>query len=185
MTTPTTQAAMGPAPRSAPDPGSVLTVRDLRWPDLGEAIALEAELFGAEAWSADTWWQELAGRPRRDYLAAIAGPAAPSAGLPRAGLAGYAGADHGGETSDVMTIAVAPWARGHGLGARLLAELESRALARGAAAMLLEVRADNEPALALYRGAGYDVVQTRRRYYQPGDVDALVMRKHLGQEGIR
>ena len=34
-------------------------------------------------------------------------------------------------------------------------------------------------AIGLYDRAGYTVVSTRRRYYQPGDVDALVMRRIL------
>ena len=44
---------------------------------------------------------------------------------------------------------------------------------------MLEVRADNAAAIGLYDRAGYTVVSTRRRYDQPGDVDALVMRKIL------
>jgi ribosomal-protein-alanine N-acetyltransferase len=48
---------------------------------------------------------------------------------------------------------------------------------------MLEVRADNGPARALYERAGYQVLSTRRRYYQPGDVDAIVMRKLLHERG--
>ena len=50
--------------------------------------------------------------------------------------------------------------------------------------MMLEVRADNVPARALYERRGYDVLNLRRGYYQPGNVDALVMRKMLAQNGI-
>ena len=45
---------------------------------------------------------------------------------------------------------------------------------------MLEVRADNPAARALYAGAGFEQLSMRRRYYQPGDVDALVLRKRLG-----
>ena len=48
---------------------------------------------------------------------------------------------------------------------------------------MLEVRADNDAARRLYERAGYELLSTRRRYYQPGDVDALVMRKLLPQRG--
>ncbi|HEV7194483.1 MAG TPA: GNAT family N-acetyltransferase, partial [Pedococcus sp.] len=92
----------------------------------------------------------------------------------------YAGVDLGGEVADVMTVAVAPHAQRHGLGSRLLEELVARAEADHAAYLMLEVRADNEPALRLYSTRGFEVVNVRRRYYQPGGVDALVMRLALG-----
>ena len=98
-------------------------------------------------------------------------------------MLGYAGLDHGGDVADIMTVAVAPRARGRGLGRQLLEVLEQRALDRGAGHVMLEVRADNAAAIGLYEGAGYAVISTRRRYYQPGDVDALVMRKTLQQNG--
>jgi ribosomal-protein-alanine N-acetyltransferase len=147
----------------------VSTLRDVHWTDIEQLAQLERELFADDAWSQQTWWAELAGRPRRDYVAEVEG----------AEVLGYAGLDHGGDVADVMTIAVAPSARGRGLGRRLLDELETRARAGRAASVMLEVRADNAAAIGLYDRAGYTVVSTRRRYYQPGDVDALVMRKIL------
>jgi len=148
-------------------------LRDARWTDLPALAALETDLFAHDAWSEQTWWAELAGRPRREYLVLTDSH----------GVLGYAGLDHGGEVADVMTIAVAPRAQGHGFGRLLLDELEQRASIRGAADVILEVRADNLAALGLYERAGYAVLRTRRRYYQPGDVDALVMRKSLQERG--
>ena len=150
-------------------------LREARWTDVPALAALELELFPLDAWVEATWWSELAGRPRRDYVVVADAE----------GLVGYAGLDHGGEVADVMTVAVAPRAQGTGLGGRLLGEMERRAAARGAASVMLEVRADNAAALALYEGSGYAVLSTRRRYYQPGDVDALVMRKLLQRRGVQ
>ena len=148
-------------------------LRDVRWTDLPALAALETDLFAHDAWSERTWWAELAGRPRRDYVV-LTDPD---------GVLGYAGLDLGGDVADVMTIAVAPRAQGRGLGRLLLGELERRATARGAGHVILEVRADNVAARGLYEGAGYAVVSTRRRYYQPGDVDALILRKALQENG--
>ena len=148
-------------------------LRDVRWTDIGQLAVLEEQLFADDAWSEPTWWAELAGRPRRDYVAGVQG----------AEVIGYAGLDHGGEVADIMTVAVTPAARGRGLGRRLLDELEARAAARRAASVMLEVRADNTAAIGLYERAGYAVVSTRLRYFQPGDVDALVMRKSLSGRG--
>jgi len=155
----------GLAPRTATDP----VLRDLRWTDLAVLAGLEAGLFAEDAWTEATWWSELAARPRRDYVVLETDE----------GIVGYAGLDHGGEVADVMTIAVAPAGRGRGLGSRLLAELEDRARRRGAAYLMLEVRADNTAARGLYARSGFAELAVRRRYYQPGDVDALVLRKPL------
>jgi len=149
------------------------TLRELHWTDLPALAALERNLFAHDAWAEPTWWAELAGRPRREYLVLTDSD----------GVLGYAGLDHGGDVADVMTIAVAPRAQGHGLGRLLLDELEQRASIRGAADVILEVRADNLAALGLYERSGYSVLSTRRRYYQPGDVDAIVMRKSLQERG--
>ncbi len=149
-------------------------LREAHWTDIPALAVLERDLFAHDAWAEPTWWAELAGRPRRDYVVLT----------DTDGILGYAGLDHGGDVADVMTIAVAPRAQGRGVGGRLLDELQHRARARGAASVMLEVRADNAAALGLYGRAGYALLSTRRRYYQPGDVDALVMRKLLMQRGV-
>lgn len=146
-----------------------LRMRDVEWTDLETLAATEAEVFPDDAWSVESWWAELAERPRREYVVAVG----------RGEVLGYAGLDHAGDVADVMTIATTPAARGRGVGRRLLEELLARAAARGADAVLLEVRADNAAALALYERLGFAVISVRRRYYQPEGVDALVMRRLL------
>jgi ribosomal-protein-alanine N-acetyltransferase len=145
----------------------------MSWTDIERLAKLEAELFPHDAWSQATWWTELAGRPRRSYVVEESADG---------DLLAYAGLDLGGEVADVMTMAVAPAAQGRGLGRRLLEELVARAEADHAAYLMLEVRADNAPARALYGSRGFEVVNVRRRYYQPGDVDAEIMRLSLGED---
>ncbi len=146
-------------------------LRELRWTDLAALAGVERELFGSEAWTEATWWSELAQRPRREYV--VAEVATDDGGTD---FAGYAGLDVAGDVADVMTVATLPAHRGRGLGRVLLDDLVRRATARGVEALLLEVRADNEAARRLYDRAGFEVISVRRRYYQPDDVDALVMR---------
>jgi len=150
-----------------------LVARAASWTDIPALVELEQELFADDAWSETTWWAELAARPRRDYVVVTEDD----------GILGYGGLDLGGEVADVMTVAVSPRAQGRGLGLGLLEILERRAREAGAAYLLLEVRDDNEPAKSLYGRAGFEVLRVRRRYYQPGDVDALVMRKMLDGGG--
>jgi [ribosomal protein S18]-alanine N-acetyltransferase len=145
------------------------TLREMTWRDIPALTALEPELFAHDAWSDRTWWAELAGRPRRSYVV----------GEQSGTLVGYAGVDCGGEVADVMTIAVAPAAQGQGLGTVLMHWLIAEARGAGAEHLMLEVRADNAVAQRLYSNAGFANLSVRRKYYQPGDVDALIMRMHL------
>jgi ribosomal-protein-alanine N-acetyltransferase len=150
----------------------VSALREVTWRDIPRLAALETELFAEDAWTAETWWSELAARPRRDYVVLDGDE----------GIAGYAGLDHGGDAADVMTVAVVSGHRGRGLGDVLLGELLRRAAHGGAAAVLLEVRADNVPARRLYERHGFEELSVRRRYYrQPEgpDVDAVVMRRRV------
>jgi ribosomal-protein-alanine N-acetyltransferase len=142
-------------------------MRDLHWTDIEAVAVLERQVFPDDAWAETTWWTELAGRPRRSYVVEEAADGT---------LIGYGGVDLGGEVADVMTMAVAPAARGQGVGRRLLAELVARAEGDHAAYLMLEVRADNEAARKLYASSGFELLSVRPRYYQPGDVDAHVMR---------
>lgn len=146
-----------------------LTLREMTWRDIANLAVLEKELFADDAWSEQTWWAELAGRPRRSYVVCEQEGA----------VLGYAGVDRGGEVADVMTIAVTSAAQGKGLGASLLDWLIAEARHGGADHLMLEVRADNGAAQRLYARAGFRLLNVRRRYYQPGDVDALIMRLRL------
>ncbi len=142
----------------------------MAWTDIEALSQLEQVLFPGGAWDAPTWWAELAERPRREYVVAEDTGARDSVQL-----AGYAGVNHGGTVADIMTLAVAPAYQRCGLGDRLLTELARRVVERGAASLMLEVRADNPAALRLYERRGFERVAVRRRYYQPGDVDAYVL----------
>ncbi len=149
-----------------------MRVRETTWRDIPTLAELDLVLFGPDAWPEPTWWAELAARPRRDYLVVLDDDAP-------ATIVGYAGLDVLGEVADVMTLAVAPRMQGRGLGAGLVTELVARARARGAGSLMLEVRADNAPALALYAHHGFARVAVRRGYYEPGGVDALVLRRRV------
>ena len=152
-------------------------LRDVTWRDIPRLTELETELFADDAWSAETWWAELAGRPRRAYVVLEGSD----------GIEGYAGVDLGGDVADVMTVAVVPGRRGQGLGDVLVSELVRRAEESGAGSVMLEVRADNGPARRLYERHGFMEVSVRRRYYrQPDgpDVDAVVMRHRLNGEPL-
>ena len=149
-------------------PGGGPRLRRMRWWDVEAVQALDAELFGATAWSPATFWSELAAGDSRWYVVAETDEGA---------LAGYAGLLVAGSEADVQTLGVAPALQGRGVGTLLLRALTAEAVRRGSTSLLLEVRADNDAALALYARAGFERISVRRRYYQPGDVDAWVLRR--------
>jgi ribosomal-protein-alanine N-acetyltransferase len=87
----------------------------------------------------------------------------------------------GGE-AEILTLVVAPDRRRGGIGLALVEALIEQARSRGAAAVYLEVAADNAAAQALYQRAGFERAGFRRGYYARGGarpVDALVLRRTL------
>lgn len=84
--------------------------------------------------------------------------------------------------AEILTLAVAPDARRQGLGRVLVEAAASLAAGLDAEALWLEVAADNEAALALYAGAGFELAGRRPAYYARRDgpaQDAVVMRRAL------
>ncbi|MFD7550336.1 GNAT family N-acetyltransferase [Streptomyces sp. NPDC059578] len=166
----------------------------MRWWDIDPVLALERELFPEDAWSRGMFWSELAHArgpgATRHYVVAEDdfGRLVGYAGLAAAGgvsdepgteAAGPAGPTADGAVGDVQTIAVARDQWGTGLGARLLTDLLKHATAFECREVMLEVRVDNVRAQKLYERFGFAPIGVRRGYYQPGNVDALVMRLEM------
>ncbi|WAX81872.1 ribosomal protein S18-alanine N-acetyltransferase [Streptomyces sp. KMM 9044] len=155
----------------------------MRWWDIERVFQLERELFPEDAWSRGMFWSELAhargpAATRRYVVAEEAGRLVGYAGLTSAGVAADGGEGTGGVAgvADVQTIAVRRDHWGTGLGARLLTDLLRAATAFECAEVLLECRIDNVRAQKLYERFGFETIGVRKGYYQPGNVDALVMR---------
>lgn len=138
--------------------------------DLDAIMALEHASFPTDAWSADTMASELTS-PHNVYLVDEHDGA----------VIGYGGvrALQGGADADIQTIALDPGHRGQGRGRALLRALIAEGKTRGARELFLEVRADNPAAEGLYLSEGFTELGRRPRYYQPDDVDAIVMRLDL------
>ncbi|MFB8035417.1 ribosomal protein S18-alanine N-acetyltransferase [Streptomyces sp. NPDC056004] len=155
-------------------------LREMRWWDIDSVLELEHELFPDDAWSAGMFWSELAHsrgpRATRRYVVAED----PVTGR----IVGYAGLAAAGDLADVQTIGVTRDFWGGGLGSVLLTDLLKHATAFECAEVLLEVRVDNTRAQKLYERFGFEPIGFRRGYYQPGNIDALVMRLHV-QEHVQ
>ena len=147
-----------------------MTLRAATPDDLDAIMALERASFPTDAWSPAMMREELSSKHGHYLVDEEAGR-----------LLGYAGlrAPRGARDADIQTIAIAAAARGRGRGRVILEALLAEASARRVHDVFLEVRADNPVAQALYTSEGFTEVGRRPRYYQPDDVDAVVMRLDL------
>lgn len=137
--------------------------------DLDAIWAIESGLFGADAWSRALMRDELTG-DHRVYLVLVDETER---------VLGYGGLFSLGAEGDIQTIAVAREAQGRGYGRQLMEALLAAARAGAVREVFLEVRADNPVAQSLYASLGFTEIAVRPRYYQPDDVDAIVMRCEL------
>ena len=145
---------------------AALTLAPMRWWHINDVVALDVEVFGDEAWSAEAFWSELA-NPDSYYLVA---------GLPESEHPlGYAGLSVSGTEAYIQTIGVTGAVQRSGIGRRLMEALLAEAVRRGADMCWLEVRSNNGVAQHLYRTLGFTDRGVRRGYYQPSGADALVM----------
>lgn len=141
----------------------------LRPTDAARCAELEALLFGGDdPWPESAFIRELEG-PYGHYVAARVGET----------LVGYAGIFRLGRTPpfeyEIHTIGVDPEFQGRGIGRRMLTELLD--VAGPDSVIHLEVRTDNEPAVALYKAFGFTTVGLRKRYYRMSGADAYSMRR--------
>lgn len=147
-----------------------VTLRDLDERDLDWVVAQEQSIFGAGAWSPALIRDDYRYGSKRYRGAMVDGE-----------LVGWAIYGFDGDAFHLMNIAVDPERRREGIGTVLMEGFLEDARSLGAHAAWLEVAVTNEAAIAMYRAYGFDDVRIRRRYYQPGDVDAVVMRLVLSR----
>ena len=92
-------------------------------------------------------------------------------------VAGYIGSQTSIDETDVMNVAVHPDFRRRGIAKSLIIRLVEELKTRGSHALMLEVRASNAPAIALYEKLGFSQVGCRKNYYRNPKEDALILRK--------
>ncbi len=79
------------------------------------------------------------------------------------------------DEAELANLAIAPSARGKGVGGSLLDVLLAEVALHGVLRVFLEVRKSNEAAHRLYRSRGFEAVGERRNYYVNPREDAIVL----------
>lgn len=139
-------------------------VRDLAESELDWMAECEVEVFGPAAWS-----RALIDVDFHSGLRRYRGVEEEDS------LVGYAVYGEDGDSFHLMNLVIIPSARGRGHARALMDDFLEEARHRGVRAASLEVAATNVAAIGLYRSFGFSVIRIRPRYYQPEDVDGLVM----------
>jgi ribosomal protein S18 acetylase RimI-like enzyme len=155
---------------SPPAPSANFRLRLAQPSDLDALLELETATFTSDL---------LSRRRMRHWIGAGNGifiVAVAESGI----LAGYclAFTRRDSDGARAYSIAIAPFARGKGLGTRLFRELEMRCRKAGFSRLLLEVAHDNQVAIALYEKLGYQKVRSIPEFYEDGK-DAWRMEKAL------
>lgn len=133
--------------------------------DPASLAALHAEAFAAP-WSADT------------FAGLLAQPGVLAVNEPDGFILIRTVVDE----AEILTLAVAPSARRHGLGRRLVEAAAVAAVQAGATRLFLEVADDNTAARGLYERTGFIPIGRRKAYYAGADgsrTDAVVMSRDL------
>ena len=132
-----------------------------------QAAALERECFSAPWREAD--FNEMLARPDAVFFCAFAD----------AVFAGPADMLCVLDEGQICNIAVSPAFRRRGVGRALIAALIEEASRRALSVMMLEVRASNMAAQALYEASGFEKVGVRRAFYASPREDAYLYNRYL------
>lgn len=120
-------------------------------------LAVEEDAFGPDAWPADLFRSYALSNPEL-FLVARAGRA----------IAGYAIAALSRGGAEIASIAVHSRYRRQHVASFLFRAIRRRVCRRGASAIWLMVRLDNEAAIRFYRGLGFARTGTTPGYYEDG-----------------
>lgn len=146
-----------------------MILRDMSEADLEAVLHIEREVH-AHPWTAGNFSDAL----RSGYECKLYATAEDE-------LLGYAILMLAVDEAELLDIAIAAQHQHRGWGQKLLEEMMVLARRRNMQRMVLEVRASNQPAINLYRKAGFADIGLRREYYpaENGREDAILMGRGL------
>jgi [ribosomal protein S18]-alanine N-acetyltransferase len=146
---------------------AAITFRPVTLADAALLAALHDMSFGPASWGRESMLSTLA-QPTTRGLLAVFGNIEP---------VGFILWQQAVESADVLTLAVSPHVRRHGVGRQLMDGMIADLREKGGLRILLEVADSNTPALRLYERCGFVQIDRRQGYYRTskGAEDAFLM----------
>ncbi|MBO4235260.1 MAG: ribosomal protein S18-alanine N-acetyltransferase [Firmicutes bacterium] len=139
--------------------------------DIKTIAALEPLIF-SDPWTEEMVRADVEARISRYIIAEMEDETGD--GKPR--VVGYLGYWLVFDECSINNVAVVPELQGHGIGNMLMDRVIEETERFGASVWVLEVRAGNDAAIALYKKHDFTNVGTRRGYYENGE-DAIMMHR--------
>lgn len=140
-------------------------IRPMRKEDIDSVISVEAMAYGEHHWSKDSFLSELSNDLAKYF----------SVFNENDELIAYCGSWHILEEAHITNIAVSTDYRRKHIGEALLKTVIDECYKNMVKYITLEVRASNNPAIALYEKYGFKSLGLRKGYYQDNNEDALIM----------
>jgi ribosomal-protein-alanine N-acetyltransferase len=140
-----------------------MKIRKFRRSDFDAVQRIENASFGPDAYDRNLF-AEFFDKCGELFLVAVRGSM----------ICGYMVTCVRGDRAEVISIAVAPAARGRGIATRLMESTLRRLRRRKVARVVLMVKVSNAAARAFYVKFGFDKVRLVRGYYEDG-ADGLLM----------
>ncbi|MBQ4046029.1 MAG: ribosomal protein S18-alanine N-acetyltransferase [Lachnospiraceae bacterium] len=163
-----------------------ILIRKASEQDLPWLLAMERETF-SDSWTEKNLEDSLRLHPEDNYIAVrpeLCEPENRHAGETRSDKRkqhageirlGYLLLMRAADEGEILRIAVSPAYKRRGVADAMMRALEIWSCSHGIRSVYLEVRADNDPAIALYRKNGFQVQGIRKRYYHDPVCDAVIM----------
>ena len=170
-------AASSEASQSA----SAVAIRKLASSDVSAVLAILQESPEAAVWSQESLLQ-LASADPAAWVAELTG-AGCTCSPPRIGIVGFLIGRIAADEFEILNMAVSRAHRRTRIGSKLLESALEFSRIAGCVRAYLEVRASNEPAIALYARHGFTKSGRRPRYYRNPVEDALLL--SLQVDGMR
>lgn len=147
---------------------STAVITELTKEDVAECARLELALFPEDdPWSEASFISEIVKTYNHYFAARVNGTLVGYAGIAVLGTSGE-------KDCEIHTIAVDPTCQRAGVGAKLMQSLLAVADVDNCKTFL-DVRTDNNAAIALYEKFGFSIVGLRKNYYRPSGADAHMM----------